>query len=59
MLNVTIIPILEDNYTYIIQSGNDVGIVDPGDAAPIINKLEELRLTPNYIFNTHLSLIHI
>ena len=59
MLNVTLIPILEDNYTYIIQSGNDVGIVDPGDAAPIINKLEELDLTPNYIFNTHHHWDHV
>ncbi len=59
MLNVTLIPILEDNYAYIIQSGDDVGIVDPGDAAPIINKLEELGLTPNYIFNTHHHWDHV
>ena len=59
MLNVTLIPILEDNYTYIIQSGDDVGIIDPGDAKPIINKLEELDLTPNYIFNTHHHWDHV
>ncbi len=59
MLDVTLIPILEDNYTYLIQSEGKVGIIDPGEADPIIKKLEELNLTLDYIFNTHHHYDHI
>lgn len=53
MLNVTILPILKDNYAYLLQSGDKVAVLDPGDANPVIKKLEELNLTPDYIFTTH------
>lgn len=53
MLNVTMLPILDDNYTYIIESGDQVAVLDPGEAKPVIEKLEELGLTPNIIFTTH------
>jgi hydroxyacylglutathione hydrolase len=53
MLNVTLLPILDDNYTYVIQSGDTVGLVDVGDAAPVIKYLEEHNLTPSVLFNTH------
>ncbi|MBE6458910.1 MAG: hydroxyacylglutathione hydrolase [Alphaproteobacteria bacterium] len=44
-----------DNYSYIItdeQTGT-TAILDPSEAAPIITKLEQLKLKPQYIFNTH------
>ena len=50
---VTLVPVLEDNYSYILQSGDAVAIVDPGDANPIINKLNEMGITPTHILNTH------
>ncbi len=53
MLNVTMLPILEDNYTYIIQSGDKIAVIDPGDATPIIDTLEQKNLTLDYIFITH------
>jgi hydroxyacylglutathione hydrolase len=53
MLNVVMLPILEDNYTYIIQSGNKTAIIDPGDATPVIEHLEENNIVPDYIINTH------
>ena len=54
MIAVSIIPILEDNYSYILQADNgDVAVVDPGDAAPIIAALDERGLKPSFIFNTH------
>lgn len=59
MLNVTLVPILEDNYTYILQSGGDVAIVDPGEAAPVIQKLEELGVKPSIIYNTHHHWDHV
>ena len=59
MLDITLIPVLDDNYAYILQSDNDVGVLDAGDAAPVIQKLEELNLEPTVIFNTHHHSDHI
>ncbi len=59
MLNVTLIPILSDNYTYILQSENDVAVLDPGESTAIINFLEEKKLIPSIIFNTHHHYDHI
>lgn len=59
MLEVTLVSILTDNYAYVLQSGDDVAVVDPGDAAPIIEALEENPLLPNFIFNTHHHNDHI
>ena len=59
MLEVTLVPILQDNYAYILQSGNDVAVLDPGDAAPVIDKLNELNLTPTTIFITHHHWDHV
>ena len=53
MLKVTPIPVLQDNYSYLIQSDNIVGVVDPGDAAPIIDFCENKKIKPDFIFNTH------
>jgi hydroxyacylglutathione hydrolase len=53
MLKVHIIPILQDNYTYILEASNAVAIVDPGEAAPVIEYLDSHNLKPTLIFNTH------
>ena len=53
MLNVTLVPILEDNYAYIIQSGERCAVIDPGEAKPIITALEESGLSPQVVLNTH------
>ena len=53
MLDVTTLPILNDNYAYIIRSGDELAVFDPGEAPPIITYLDKHNLTPNYIFNTH------
>ena len=44
-----------DNYSYILQdeATGETAVVDPSEPAPIIKKLDELRLQPKYIFNTH------
>lgn len=54
MLNIHIIPVLEDNYCYMIE-GHDkaVAIVDPGEAAPVIRFIEDHDLKPQMILNTH------
>lgn len=53
MLNVTLLPILSDNYTYIIESGGNVGVIDPGEAEPIISFFKKKNIKPSIIFNTH------
>ncbi len=59
MLDVTILPILSDNYAYIFKIGETVGIVDPGEAAPIIDYLELNNLKPDYILITHHHFDHV
>lgn len=52
-LDVQIIPILKDNYAYLIQSGDVTAIIDPGETAPIIDVLDNQGLSLDYILNTH------
>ncbi len=52
-MDVHIIPILNDNYAYVICDGGLVGVVDPGDAAPVIAFLEEKGWSLDWIINTH------
>lgn len=53
MLHITIIPILSNNYAYLIQSGDVVGIVDPGESKPIIDYLDDHKLRLDWVINTH------
>lgn len=53
MIDVTIIPILNDNYSYLIKSAGKTAIIDPGEAKPVIDYLEEHDLHLDYILNTH------
>ncbi len=53
MITVTIIPVLDDNYSYLIQSGSKTAIIDAGEAAPIIAHLDAHGLSLDYILNTH------
>lgn len=54
MIAVTVIPVLKDNYAYLIRSSDGVtAVVDPGDAGPVIKALEREGLTLDYILNTH------
>jgi len=62
MITVTLIPILpqNDNYAYLLE-GDDgsVAVVDPGDAAPIIEVLEAKGLKPDVILITHHHWDHV
>ena len=58
---VELIPILEDNYAFLIQKIGDptVAVVDPGEAAPILALLEERGLKLGTILITHKHADHI
>jgi len=60
MIKVTLIPILSDNYAYLLEADNgQTAIVDPGEAAPIIVALEERSIKPDMILITHYHGDHI
>lgn len=56
---VTLIPVLSDNYAYIIENNGETAVVDPGQAEPILHELNNRDLTPNIILNTHHHSDHI
>lgn len=59
-MDVIIIPILKDNYAYLLLSGNgETAVVDPGEAAPVIAELEKRGLELDYILSTHHHADHI
>ena len=55
MLNIHAVPSFNDNYIWLIQFSDNqhVVIIDPGNANPVINRLEEQQLDPVAIFVTH------
>jgi hydroxyacylglutathione hydrolase len=53
MLEVTAIPILEDNYVWLLTRGKRAAVVDPGEAPPVRRVLEALHLTLEAIVLTH------
>jgi hydroxyacylglutathione hydrolase len=61
-LKVTAIPAFEDNYVWLIHSPrtmNQVVVVDPGDAAPVIDALQAANLTLRGILMTHHHRDHV
>ncbi|WP_207482153.1 hydroxyacylglutathione hydrolase [Arenibaculum pallidiluteum] len=54
-MQIEIVPVLSDNYVYLIrdESSGAVGIVDPGEAGPVEAALARLGWTPTHILNTH------
>ncbi len=58
---VHVIPILEDNYGYLIEDTQEktVLFLDPGEAAPLLKVVAERELRPVAIWNTHHHADHI
>ncbi len=53
-ITVTAIPAFSDNYIWLISTGgNQCAIVDPGDARPVLQTLEQHHLELAYILITH------
>lgn len=55
MIKVHSIPILQDNYCFLVENPEDhtCAIVDPGEAEGVIKAVKELKLKPVAIWNTH------
>lgn len=59
-MKVDIIPVLEDNYTYILHGKNgEIAVIDPGEAGSVIDYLEQNNLKPDFIFLTHHHWDHV
>ena len=61
MLEVIQIPVLQDNYLYLIidKSTGLTACIDPAVADPVISKLKELNKNLDYILNTHHHYDHV
>jgi hydroxyacylglutathione hydrolase len=53
MIEVTPIPAFRDNYIWALHDGKHAVIVDPGDAAPVLDFLHAHKLTLSSILITH------
>ena len=59
MLHIQPIPAFNDNYIWLLHNGHDAVVVDPGDAAPVLQILEKLKLNLSTILITHHHSDHI
>ena len=60
-MNIEIIRCLQDNYSYLIidETNQSACVVDPSEANPIINFVENKKIKLKYILNTHHHYDHI
>ena len=60
-MKIEIIKCLQDNYSYLIidELSNDACVVDPSEAKPIINFIENNKINLKYILNTHHHYDHV
>lgn len=59
MLSVLTVPAFNDNYLWIIHDGEHAAVVDPGDAAPILDALKVHKLSLVAILLTHHHSDHV
>jgi glyoxylase-like metal-dependent hydrolase (beta-lactamase superfamily II) len=53
MLTLIPIPAFTDNYLWLLHDGQRALVVDPGDAAPVLQTLADLNLRLDTILVTH------
>lgn len=58
-LQVSLIPVLSDNYVFVIESGEQAAVVDPAVAEPVIAALDAKGLELTAILQTHHHSDHI
>ncbi|MBU0859895.1 MAG: hydroxyacylglutathione hydrolase, partial [Alphaproteobacteria bacterium] len=51
--HVQIVPVLQDNYAYIIESDGVYAVVDPGEAGPVIEALQKNKLSAILLTHHH------
>ena len=60
-MKIKIIPCLQDNYSYLIIDEKEkiACVIDPSEAGPIINYLENNKINLKFILNTHHHYDHV
>jgi len=60
-MKIQIIPCLQDNYSYLIinEKNNTACVIDPSEADPIIEYLENNKIKLKFILNTHHHYDHV
>jgi len=58
MFTVSLIPAFKDNYIWLLRRGQRAVVVDPGDAAPVVARLEAEGLSLEAILVTHHHVDH-
>ena len=53
------IPAYTDNYIWVMQSGSDISVIDPGDASPVIELINTNKLNLVDILLTHHHFDHV
>ena len=60
MFNISIIPCLNDNYSYIcFDNKNDAFVVDPSEFKPVDKYISNNQLNLKYVLNTHHHFDHV
>ncbi len=59
MVDIIPIPAFQDNYIWCISDGRHAAVVDPGDAAPVLEFLQREHLTLTAILATHHHADHV
>lgn len=58
-MEVVVIPCLYDNYSYLVINGDDAAVVDPSEAWPVMNVLDDHGLKLSAVLCTHHHNDHI
>ena len=58
-MNIFHIPAYTDNYICVIQSGSDISVIDPGDASPVLELINNNNLNLVDILLTHHHFDHV
>ena len=58
-MNIFHIPAYTDNYIWVIQSGSDISVIDPGDASPVLELINNNNLNLADILLTHHHFDHV
>ncbi|MCT0200418.1 hydroxyacylglutathione hydrolase [Synechococcus sp. CS-1325] len=56
---VALVPILDDNYVFVLHSSHQAVVIDPGIAAPVLSWLEQRQLELVAVLQTHHHQDHI
>lgn len=59
MLQIITIPARQDNYIWLIKKGGHAAVIDPGEAKPVLARLQALHLQLDAILLTHHHHDHI